>query len=162
MKHWMLISVVTLLLLVACGGGGGPTAPAELSPAVVEAQSAALVNDGRTARSTAPLVFDPVLSAVARAHSEAMRDHAFLAHEGPGGDSLRSRLHAAGVRFRSAGENLAQVQASSDPAGKAHGQLMNSPGHLDNLLNERFEVFGVGVAREGGTYWITQIFIDPS
>jgi uncharacterized protein YkwD len=163
MKRWALIPLTLfLLLLFACGRGGeGPTAPAAVAPAVVEAESGSLLNETRISSEIDLLSFDPVLAQVARAHSEAMRDGGSLDHSGPGGGTLRDRLRAAGISFRSAGENLAQVQSAADPAGGAHSQLMQSVGHRANIVDPRFRLFGVGVAEDGGTYWITQIFIEP-
>lgn len=163
MKRWLAIPLVlSLPVLAACGSGsGGPTAPADLAPGLVESESGSLVNQARGARQLGPLSFDPQLAEVARAHSEAMLDQGFLAHTGASDDSLRDRLRAAGVSYRSAGQNLAQVQAAVDPAGEAHAQLVASQGHRDNIVDPRFQLVGVGVAKDGGTYWITQIFIEP-
>jgi uncharacterized protein YkwD len=36
---------------------------------------------------------------------------------------------------------------------------MASPPHRANILGERFTNVGVGVATDGESYWITQIFI---
>jgi len=163
MKWWLSSSFgLAVLVLSACSSGsGGPTAPAKLAPELVESESGSRVNELRAARQLAPLSFDPRLAAVARARSEALLGPGFPGGVGASGDSLRDRLRAAGITFRSAGENLAQVQAAVDPAGEAHAQLIASPGHRDNIVDSRFQLVGVGVARDGGTYWITQIFIEP-
>ncbi len=159
----LLSAVVVLLTLVACGGGsGGPTEPSDLSPFQVESQLSDLVNRARSAENVSPdLTTDQLLAQVAREHSEAMRDRGFFSHVDPDGKRLRDRLRAAGVPFRAAGENLAQVTGSGDPAGQAHQMLMGSPSHRDNILSRKFRLLGVGVAKDGGTYWITQIFVQP-
>ncbi len=158
-----LIAPLVVVLATACGGGSsGPTAPAEVSAFQVESQLSELINQARRADGVEPqLAMDPAVAQVARAHSEAMRDRGFFSHADPDGKRLRDRLRAAGIAFRSAGENLARVDGSPDPAGEAHRMLMGSASHRENILAERFDLAGVGVARQGGTYWITQVFIEP-
>ena len=74
---------------------------------------------------------------------------------------MRARLRAAGIPFSAAGENLAKITSVPNPAGFAHQQFMDSPGHRDVILDSRFRLAGVGVARSGDTYWLTQIYIQP-
>ena len=157
------ITLVLLVLLAACGGSSdSPTAPADVSPFEVESKSTSLVNSTRSQEQISPLLtVDQVLAEVARRHSEAMRDQGFFSHVAPDGSDLRSRLREAGVSFRTAGENLAQVQNSVDPAAHAHGLLMESSSHRENILSEKYDLLGVGVAKQGNTYWITQIFLEP-
>ncbi len=159
------ITLVTLvfLLIASCSGGGpgGPTAPAEMSSFQVESILTDLVNQARSSAGVSPdLHVDPAVSQVARAHSEAMRDRGFFSHADPEGNKLRDRLRVAGVTFRSAGENLAQVGGASDPAGMAHRMLMDSNSHRKNILSDNFSVMGIGVAKRGSEYWITQIFLE--
>ena len=47
------------------------------------------------------------------------------------------------------------------PAQVAHKQLMASASHRKNILSPKYRLAGVGVAKAGNTYWITQIFIKP-
>ncbi len=153
--------VFALLLVAACGGGSSPTQPADLSGFQVESQSFNLINNSRTAEQVPMLSNDQLILQVAREHSASMRDRGFFSHVDPDGLTLRDRLRAAGVSFKVAGENLAQVDGASDPAGHAHRLLMESKSHRDNILSEDFEMVGVGVAKDGGSYWITQVFVTP-
>lgn len=152
------------LLGVACGGGGdssGPTAPNGASVAEVEFESFQLANSARSNSNVKPpLNHDEKLSRIARAHSEAMRDQDFFGHHGPDG-GLGARLRAAGIPFSTAGENLAKLISVPNPAGQAHAQFMDSPPHRDVMLDPRFRLAGVGVARSGNTYWLTQVYISP-
>jgi uncharacterized protein YkwD len=163
-----VLALLTVLLPVwACGGGGGegggPTAPsAPLNEAAVEFESFDLANNARQQNQINQLLsFEDRIALVARQHSEAMRDQGFFSHNDPTTGNLRTRLRAAGISYSSAGENLAQVQNAGNPAGFAHNQLMNSDSHRSNILNEEFVAIGVGVARQGSSYWITQIFVTP-
>ena len=152
------------LALLACGGGGGlglgPTAPGTPSVAQFEADSFQLLNQARQANGVALLQLDPALSDVARAHSESMRDHNYFDHRDPTtGKTFTDRLHDAGQVYRTAGENLAMVANAADPATFAHDQLFASPEHRADMLNPTFDRVGIGVARSGTTYWLTQLFV---
>ncbi len=151
-----------VLLTAACSGGGGdsPTNPTGFSLGEVEFLSFDLANNARKDHALESLTGpDNLVAAVARAHSESMRDEGFFGHSGSSG-GLRDRLRAAGVEFVAAGENLAKVSGVGDPAGSAHSLFLNSSDHRNVMLDSRFELAGVGVARNGDTYWLTQIYIQ--
>lgn len=154
------------VLVVGCGGGsdggGSPTEPGGFSNSQVEFQSFELVNGERADHGVQPqLGLREAVSAVAREHSRNMRDEGFFAHRDHNGDGLSARLHAAGVQFSRAAENIVKVNAGVNPALAAHQLLVNSPTHLDNILDSKYQLAGVGVARQGSTYWLTQVFIKP-
>jgi len=155
------VLALSLLLLSACGGGSGssPTDPGGLSVAAVENGSFLLVNQARTDAGLDPLQYDPDIAAVARAHSEAMRDLGFFGHIDPSGQSFSDRLHAAGIQFTEVAENLGRVENAADPAGFLDQQFLTSTNHRANILNPDFTRIGVGVARLGNTWWITQDFV---
>ncbi len=164
MRRSQTVQTALLLLalgpLAACGGDAASPTAAALSVEDVEFQSLTLVNQARAGAGLGVLASDPGAAAVARAHSEAMRDRGFLGHGDPAsGGGLRQRLRAGGVPFGAAAENLVRVQHGGNAAGIAHAELMASPTHRENMLDERFELAGIGVARSGSTYWITQIFL---
>jgi uncharacterized protein YkwD len=151
-----------LALLAACSDGstGSPTDPATRSIAEVESASLQLVNDARGNAGADPVGFDATLAATARAHSEAMRDQGFFGHRDPMGQTFTDRLRQSGITFRRAGENLARVENSSDPAAFAHQRFLGNPPHRDNMLDTRYTDLGVGVAREGDVWWITQLYVE--
>lgn len=162
---WLTLRFLLLLAaasVAACGGGGAsPTDPIVVSAAAVESQSFQLINTARGQEGIDPLALDSELSRIARAHSEEMRDRGFFGHRNPEGKGLRSRLKANGVSFSAAGENLALVTDTGNPAGLAHQQLLASPEHRDVMLAGRFVRGGVGVAQSGSSFWITQIYVKP-
>ena len=106
-------------------------------------------------------MFDPVLSELARRYSERMRDEGFFSHDDPSGGNTASRIRAAGISFSVLGENLANLTGTADPAHDAHAAFMSNPEHRANILERRFTLAGVGVARAGNRYWITQLFVRP-
>lgn len=123
---------------------------------------------GDRARADLPaLDLDPLLAAIARAHSEDMRDGGFFGHRSPATGVLGDRLRAAGYRATAFAENLAK----NDNLAEAEATLLGSVGHRANLLSDAFTHVGVGLAEaeeRGRRQWfVTQVFarkvvrIDP-
>ena len=104
-----------------------------------------LVNQERQAAGLNPLQPDPELTEVARRHSADMFARGYFAHDTPEGATPFDRMRDAGVRFLTAGENLAL--APTIPV--AHTGLMNSPGHRANILRPQFGRVGIGIM-DGG------------
>ncbi len=153
-----------LLFAASCGGGSNSiTGPAYPSVSSVEAESLQLLNHARLVEGHGlkPLVLNAELTKLARQHSQRMRDLNYFSHTDPVTGYFTDRLHAAHVVFIDAGENIARVTGSTDPAGLAHDEFMKSADHRDNILSPLFTEVGVGAASRGGTYWITQLFIRP-
>lgn len=163
-------------LVVVCGGGSAAlastaapaTAPASrevriaasVGPEIdraAEAEMLALVNDARASAGLGSLRLDQSLVAVARAHSTDMWSRGFFSHVNPDGLDPFDRMRAANVEFGWAGENLAIAPTTA----VAHGNLLDSPGHRENLLNPNFEKVGIGVAYHADLGLIfTQVFTD--
>lgn len=121
----------------------------------LEAQMLELVNRERQANGLRALTADPELTAVARKHSVDMFVRGYFAHQTPEGKSPFDRMHADGVKFVTAGENLALAPTLQ----VAHNGLMNSPGHRANILAKDFGRVGIGIL-DGGVrgLMITQNF----
>ena len=111
----------------------------------LEAQMLDLVNAERAAAGLRPLAPDPEMTEVARAHSADMFARGYFAHVSPDGLDPFDRMKRAGVRFRTAGENLALAPT----VRIAHTGLMNSPGHRANILRPAFGRLGIGIV-DGG------------
>ncbi|HZI17901.1 MAG TPA: CvpA family protein [Pyrinomonadaceae bacterium] len=112
----------------------------------LEAQMLDMVNAERSAAGLRPLAPDPELTEVARLHSADMFARGYFSHVTPDGADPFDRIRAAGVTFRTAGENLALAPTLRI----AHNGLMNSPGHRANILRPEFGRLGIGVM-DGGT-----------
>jgi len=104
-----------------------------------------LVNRERQAVGLPTLASDPELTEVARRHSADMFARGYFAHDTPEGISPFDRMRDSGVRFLTAGENLALAPTIE----VAHTGLMNSPGHRANILRREFGRVGIGVM-DGG------------
>lgn len=113
----------------------------------LETQMLALVNEERTSRGLKPVVYDAALTPVARAHSADMFARGYFSHYTPEKTDPFDRMDKAGIKFRSAGENLALGRTLKI----CHEGLMNSPGHKANILNPSFGRLGIGIM-DGGIY----------
>jgi uncharacterized protein YkwD/uncharacterized membrane protein required for colicin V production len=114
-----------------------------------EATMLRLVNQERVKRGLRPVKADPELTQVARAHSTDMLRRSYFSHYTPEGLDPFDRMKKAGVRFLTAGENIAITPTLS----MAHIGLMNSPGHRANILNPAFGRLGIGIL-DAGAYGI--------
>jgi uncharacterized protein YkwD len=111
----------------------------------LEAKMLELVNRERMEKGLKPLVADTALRTVALAHSRDMFARGYFSHYTPERKDPFDRMRLAGIRFRTAGENLALARTVSI----AHTGLMNSPGHRANILNPAYGRVGIGIA-DGG------------
>lgn len=116
-----------------------------------------LVNEERKKQGLAPLILDPAIRVVARAHSQDMWERGYFSHVNPDGKDAADRMSRAGVEFTLAGENLALAPT----VDLAHQGLMDSPGHRRNILEPGFSRVGIGVI-DGGVYgkMFTQVFTN--
>ncbi|MDW7651998.1 MAG: CAP domain-containing protein [Bacillota bacterium] len=121
-----------------------------------EQQMLNLLNQERTSRGLHALQVDMDLVKLARLKSQDMIDLNYFAHQSPTYGSPFDMMRAAGVTYRTAGENL----AGASTVERAHTGLMNSPGHRANILNPNYTHIGIG-AVSGGRYGImfTQLFV---
>ncbi len=106
-----------------------------------------LLNEERAKVGAKPLVIDQTIVEVARKHSLDMWLHGYFAHENLEGKDPFDRMNEGGVKYTTAGENL----AFAPTVGIAHQGLMNSPGHKRNILDPAFRRVGIGVI-SGGIY----------
>lgn len=121
----------------------------------LERRMLVLLNEEREEAGLKPLLPDPEVSEVARAHSRDMFARAYFAHVNPDGEDPFDRMQGAGIKYRAAGENLALAQTLQI----AHTGLMNSPGHRANILRPGFGRVGIGIL-DGGVrgLMVTQKF----
>ena len=113
-----------------------------------------LVNVERAKAGLKALTEDWELSRVAHYKSQDMHDLRYFSHTSPTYGSPFDMMKAFGIRYRTAGENIAMGYRT--PAAVVQG-WMNSPGHRANILNASYTKIGVGYVASGN-YW-TQHFI---
>lgn len=106
-----------------------------------------LINKERTENGLSSLELDIEVQKVARNHSKDMLKKGYFAHDSLDGKSPFDRMEEAGIKFITAGENI----ALAPNVYLAHQGLMDSPGHRENILNSEFGKIGIGV-QDGGIY----------
>lgn len=129
------------------------------------------INAARADAGLVPYTLNPELTNAAAAHNALMVAGCGLSHQCPGEAGLGQRFTAAGVNWRSAGENIGQGNAANNDASivaAANGltdlMLAETPpndGHRRNLLNPGFTRIGLAVTRGAdGRVWYTQDFAN--
>jgi uncharacterized protein YkwD len=99
---------------------------------------------------------DEVLDRLAQEHAGRMIAKKTLGHDVGGGDPA-TRMRDAGLRARSAGENVAVAATIV----RTHRALWSSPSHRGNLLDGRFKRAGVGAGKsDDGRTWVAILFAD--
>lgn len=119
-----------------------PAAPASGCGSALEHEVLELVNAERARYGKPALLCEPAAADVARRFSGAMCSQRFFSHIAPDGSTPVSRLDAAGIRYVSAGENIAAGQKT---AAQVMGAWIGSSGHRANILGA-FSHLGVGYA----------------
>ncbi len=159
-------------------------APSALLSTVLDSQYAAeavrLINLKRVGAGLFPLIVSPILTKVAQAHSEYMRDHSCFAHRCPGEPTPERRACLAG--FRSYGVQVfdnrdfnsmaggpppgnqscyvGEAIAAGYPSPKSVvAAWMDSPGHYAILMHSKMREIGVGYAVGGyyRRYWTADL-----
>ena len=126
----------------------------ELTQRMVE-----LVNEERAKAGLPALKTNDQIAQVAQTRAAELADS--YSHTRPDGRSCFTALEDAGIRYGSAGENIAYGGSSPE---YILASWMDSPGHRANILNENFTTIGVGcyLERNGmisGYDWV-QVFTN--
>lgn len=122
-----------------------------------ESRMLAEINAVRKRNGLRPLVMDPQLREVARAHSGDMYRRDYFSHVTPEGRTAFDRLQSAGVNFLAAGENI----AFAPDVDSAEQSLLASPEHRANILAPDYVRVGIGVIEAPGyEEMFTQEFAD--
>lgn len=131
------------------------------SPATAKMEAAIRqrINQIRQEQGLNPLQNNEKLAQVARNYSQQMARDKFFSHTGSDGSTLTTRVRAGGITYWAVGENLFKSTNVPEPVPFAVQGWMDSPGHRENILRPVFTETGIGVWREGNTYYITQLFM---
>jgi uncharacterized protein YkwD len=118
------------------------------------------INRLRRSHNRQPLEFSERLREVARDYSRRMAEERFFSHTDPEGRGIRDRVNAAGIRWKSLGENIATSRGYTNPVAVSVHGWMESEGHRANILSSRFNQTAVGVwISRNGTVYFTEIFL---
>ena len=118
-------------------------------------QVAQLVNEERAKAGLKALSLDE--RAVAAANVRAKEISSLFSHTRPDGTSFSTALKAAGISFRTSGENIAYGQKDASSVMKG---WMNSSGHRANILGSQYTSMGIGHYQDasGIHYWVQLFF----
>lgn len=139
-----------------------PTQPSlPQTPAIAETETRVRqeINQIRADHGLEPLEPNEKLAGVARDYSRQMAQHDFFSHTGVDGKQVGERTRAAGITYWVVGENLFKSINTPQPVPLSIEGWMNSPGHRDNILYADYRETGVGIWRDGNTYYFTQLFL---
>lgn len=116
-----------------------------------------LVNEERAKQGLKSLTLSSNLTSIANTKAKDMAVNNYFSHTSPTYGSPFQMLQHFGVTYKSAGENIAAGQRSSQEVMNA---WLNSSGHRANILNASYTELGVGYYKGGsyGTEWV-QLFI---
>ncbi len=133
----------------------------ELNKANNERYILDLINGQRAKYSLGSLRWNSSLSDLARSYSKKMARERFFSHYDNDGKSLAERASEMKItKWRLIGENLFMCEGYDQFAQLAVKGWMKSPGHRQNILENRFNETGIGIAKSrDGTIYITQVFM---
>jgi len=138
----------------------------EEKPEVILTQKGIIewTNKQREKYNLPPLKENQLLDKTALFKVEDMFENQYFAHQSPSGEGVSDLAKKFGYDFLLIGENLAMGNFSSDEDLVL--AWMESPGHRENILNEKYQEIGVAVKKgifEGKEVWIAvQHFGLPS
>ena len=179
---------LALLAVVAAVAGPAVSSPPASADVAFNQRMLDLVNRERAANGLNSLVANPVLAGVAEdapypgcgfpvaGRAADMGARNYFSHNilNCGSQSVFNILNSTSLGYSGAGENIAWVNAVTDPmvaAENLHSQLMSSPTHRANILSPNFNSLGIGSWRTApgrtwsgagyplpNVYIVTQIF----
>lgn len=124
-----------------------------------------LVDEERVSHGLSSLQISPILTSLAEEHSAEMVSYDYFSHDRmPASRPFEWNLQPGFGR----GENIFMMPerllipgpflTTSQLANKVVQGWMDSPGHRQNILESRFTHTGIGIARKGEYYYITQMY----
>lgn len=146
MKGDFMVALLLVVELAGCTGVVVPRAPAEPTTSVNDEvrDLVTLINHHRKSIGCPVLSWNSVVARVAQAHSDDMVRNNYFSHTNRKGQSSFDRLHAAGIRYVRAAENIAEGQRS---AREVYDSWMHSSGHRANIENCKLREHGIGYTR---------------
>lgn len=118
-----------------------------------------LTNELRKKEDLPPLKPNPLLSKAARDHSANMAKQRKLEHVLDEKEPA-DRVAATGYKRDWVGENIAAGKGLTPKS--AYELWLDSPPHKKNMLSDKFEEIGIGIARDArGDIYYTQVFGTP-
>jgi uncharacterized protein YkwD len=156
----LVFLVLLAALPLAVGAPGEKKGAPKLQLSEDEKTLLELTTKERAREKLPPLLADPTLCKVARAHSANMAKKGDIGHV-LDGKNPADRVQDAGYDYAKVGENIG-VSEKGAPVEDAVKGWMDSPPHRQNILHPRFREIGVGIVRDDkGDIYYTQVFAIP-
>jgi hypothetical protein len=95
------------------------------------------------------------LSKISYFHSKDMAENNFFSHLSSDGETPYKRVKKEGIKFKKILENISQ----SPKLCLAHNEILESPGHLNNLLDDEVNKIGLGIYQKDDSFYLTEDFI---
>lgn len=115
-----------------------------------------LLNHERKIRNLSKLINNPILSITSKNYSETMIINNHFAHSDLENKSPMERIENLGIKLIFVGENLVRG-IEMDPFD-AHNKLVNSAGHIKNIVDPNFSHLGIGTTIIDNVTYVCQLF----
>lgn len=126
------------------------------TPSELEKELLTLINQKRAAYGLSNLSFDTALQKTARAKAEDLVANNYFSHNSPTYGTPFEMMKSFGVTYKTAGENI----AGNSTLEGAVNAWMNSQGHRENILNNAYNLTGIGVVKSNTYgYVMVQMFV---
>lgn len=126
------------------------------TPSALEKELLELINAKRTAYGLSKLSFDTATQKTARAKAEDLVANNYFSHNSPIYGTPFEMMKNFGVTYKTAGENI----AGNSTLEGAVNAWMNSQGHRENILNNAYNLTGIGVVKSNTYgYVMVQMFV---
>ncbi len=147
-----VVGIIAAFILLAGLVVGVPAERAEAGTvdAAAEVDFVGRINALRQGWSQRPLQQHTVLINKARGWAQTMANAGHIYHS-----NLPSGVT---VQWSVLGENV----GVGPSVASLHDAFVRSSGHLHNLLDPRFNYVGVGVVRQGGRMWVSEVFMQSN
>lgn len=160
--RWLAAATVLLVAVVLLAAGLHLGSATAIEESRAEHRIAQEVNEARSAAGVGTLAYNETLARVAGTHSGHMATRGYVSHESPDGAGLAERYARFGLTCPG-GENVYYGPrgglASSERTLAEHvvRSWLDSPGHRETLLKDRFDRQGIGVViTDDGRLYVTQ------
>lgn len=129
-----------MVIHIPSTGGSAGAPAADQSNSSYASQVVQKVNQQRASAGLSPLTVNQNLTAMALEKAKDMYNNNYFDHNSPTYGSPFTMMNSFGIKYSTAGENIAKGQQNPTEVMNA---WMNSSGHKANILNGKFTQIGV-------------------
>lgn len=119
-----------------------------------------IVNEERAKENLNPVAFSPYLNYAANIRAEEIIQNS--GHSRPDGSAWHTVFSENNISVSSCGENILNMTNMSPVPDVAMTAWLGSQIHHDNIMNPDYSNIGVGVAQDGDSYYLVQVFANEA